>query len=254
MEKNVFFDTELSRLNLWIEKTIDTYSVIYLHKWYMRCEKWWIYCESEDCAYEEHTRTNMFGWTFPINVGASASSLSGAALGSDSGAQSSGWELQIVLIDKSNHHVFGRCYIKFLPLLLNQSTISFSFSKHLSRQRECFHIRACEALRGNPKTFFNHYRETYLWSFGHSNRRDTNYFGNKNGLSVQWLWRKRPKLFITANPDPRSFELALSTNSAEERQRLMTFVVVGSGATGMELAGALAEMKKKFVIAGTTPT
>ncbi len=38
-----------------------------------------------------------------------------------------------------------------------------------------------------------------------------------------------------------SFEQAQNTGNKEERRRLMTFAIVGGGATGIELAGALAE-------------
>ena len=41
-----------------------------------------------------------------------------------------------------------------------------------------------------------------------------------------------------------NFEQALLTNDIEERHSLMNFVLVGGGPTGVELAGALAEMKK----------
>lgn len=44
-----------------------------------------------------------------------------------------------------------------------------------------------------------------------------------------------------------SFEKAQNTSNLEKRKRLMTFVIVGGGATGIELSGALAEMKK-FVL------
>lgn len=40
-----------------------------------------------------------------------------------------------------------------------------------------------------------------------------------------------------------SFEKAQNTSNLEKRKRLMTFVIVGGGATGIELSGALAEMK-----------
>ena len=41
-----------------------------------------------------------------------------------------------------------------------------------------------------------------------------------------------------------NFEEALLTSNLEERKALMNFVIVGGGPTGVELAGALAEMKK----------
>lgn len=42
----------------------------------------------------------------------------------------------------------------------------------------------------------------------------------------------------------QNFEQALNTSDLKERENLMNFVIVGAGATGVELAGALAELKK----------
>lgn len=41
-----------------------------------------------------------------------------------------------------------------------------------------------------------------------------------------------------------SFEAAERTNHAEERRKLLTFVVIGGGPTGVELAGAIGEMSR----------
>lgn len=41
-----------------------------------------------------------------------------------------------------------------------------------------------------------------------------------------------------------SFEKAQNTTDPKEREKLMTFIIVGGGATGIELSGALAEMRK----------
>ena len=45
----------------------------------------------------------------------------------------------------------------------------------------------------------------------------------------------------------QNFEKALLTNDLEERERLMNFVIVGGGPTGVELAGALAELKNHIL-------
>ncbi len=45
----------------------------------------------------------------------------------------------------------------------------------------------------------------------------------------------------------REFEQALLTNDIDKRHSLMNFVLVGAGPTGVELAGALAEMKKAIL-------
>lgn len=49
------------------------------------------------------------------------------------------------------------------------------------------------------------------------------------------------------------FEEALTADDATKRQRLLNLVVVGGGATGVEISGALAEMKR-YVLQKIIPT
>ena len=72
----------------------------------------------------------------------------------------------------------------------------------------------------------------------------TNYFGmsetQENALSLKSVTDAlNMRSFILQN-----FEAALLTDNIEERKRLMNFVVVGGGPTGVEISGALAELKK----------
>jgi NADH dehydrogenase len=46
-----------------------------------------------------------------------------------------------------------------------------------------------------------------------------------------------------------AFERAETETSPEERQRLLTFIIVGGGATGVEMAGAIAELARKALAA-----
>ena len=72
----------------------------------------------------------------------------------------------------------------------------------------------------------------------------TNYFGNKeierNSMSMKTI----PQSLNIRSLILESFEAALLTDDEAERESLMNFVLVGGGPTGVELAGALAEMKK----------
>lgn len=75
----------------------------------------------------------------------------------------------------------------------------------------------------------------------------TNFFGNE-GLIVNAMSMKN----IIEAIDLRSlvlqnFEKALTLTNERKRQGLMNFVVAGAGPTGVELAGALDEMKQKVL-------
>ena len=122
----------------------------------------------EETYKDEHVWMNI-----PDKRGASASSLSGAAFGGLTLARKLKDEnFQIVLIDKSNHHVFQPLLYQVSTAAIEPSTISFRF-RNIFRGRECFHIRACEATCVDPKEniLYTTIGKLYLDHFGHSNRR-----------------------------------------------------------------------------------
>ena len=207
------------------------------------------FIESEDCACEETYKDEHVWMNIPDKRGRQRVVIIGGGFGGLTLARKlKGENFQIVLIDKSNHHVFQPLLYQVSTAAIEPSTISFPF-RNIFRGRECFHIRACEALRVDPKENIL-YTTIGKLTFDHlviATGADTNYFGNKNLALYTMALKKTSEALYNRNQILESFELALSTNSAEERQRLMTFVVVGGGATGVELAGALAEMKK-FVL------
>jgi NADH:ubiquinone reductase (H+-translocating) len=75
----------------------------------------------------------------------------------------------------------------------------------------------------------------------------TNYFGNKEIERNSMAMKTIPQSLNIRSLILENFEQALLTNDIDERHSLMNFVLVGGGPTGVELAGALAEMKKAIL-------
>lgn len=75
----------------------------------------------------------------------------------------------------------------------------------------------------------------------------TNYFGDQTLAQRTMQLKTTSDALFNRKRMIESFERALNTSNAEERRHWLTFVIVGGGATGIELAGALAEMRK-FVL------
>jgi NADH dehydrogenase len=75
----------------------------------------------------------------------------------------------------------------------------------------------------------------------------TNYFGNKeierNAMSMKTI----PQSLNIRSLILENFEQAVLTKDIADRNTLINFVLVGGGPTGVELAGALAEMKKAIL-------
>src|ERR1700722_11903448 len=74
----------------------------------------------------------------------------------------------------------------------------------------------------------------------------TNYFGNTRIQSHSFPMKSVPQAMALRNRILQTFEDTIEAGPAE-LQSLLNFVVVGGGPTGVELAGALAEMKKNVL-------
>lgn len=75
----------------------------------------------------------------------------------------------------------------------------------------------------------------------------SNYFGNQSIADNSMPLKSIPQSLNLRSDILQKFEEACRTNNRDERRRLLTFVVVGGGPTGVETAGAFAEFKK-FVV------
>lgn len=157
-------------------------------------------------------------------------------------------KFQVVLLDKNNHHIFQPLLYQVATAGIEPSAISFPYRK-IFKKRDHFHIRICEAQRIYPN---ENLLETSIGMLAYdylviATGCHTNYFGN-DALSQQTMALKNTaEALFNRNQILESFERAQNTNDPEARKRLMTFVIVGGGATGIELSGALAEMKR-FVL------
>ncbi|MCD8183768.1 MAG: NAD(P)/FAD-dependent oxidoreductase [Bacteroides sp.] len=155
---------------------------------------------------------------------------------------------QIILLDKNNHHTFQPLLYQVATAGIEPSAISFPFRK-IFKKRTHFHIRICEAQRVIPKDAL---LETSIGTLAYdyliiATGCDTNYFGNDDIGKQTMALKNTSEALFNRNQILESFEQAQNTGNKEERKRLMTFAIVGGGATGIEPAGALAEMRK-FVL------
>jgi NADH dehydrogenase len=73
---------------------------------------------------------------------------------------------------------------------------------------------------------------------------DTNFFGNANLIEKAFPMKSTVEALQLRHQLIQNFEDALLAKNAEELERLLTIVIVGGGPTGVELSGAIAEMKR----------
>lgn len=156
-----------------------------------------------------------------------------------------GQHYQVVLLDKNNYHLFQPLLYQVATAGIEPSAISFPFRKIFKGYKD-FHIRICEVQQVHPEekritTSIGNLGYDYLII---STGCYTNYFGNNEMARSTMSLKTTAEALHNRNQVLESFEKALNTDDMKERKQLMTFIIVGGGATGIELSGALAEMRK----------
>ena len=151
----------------------------------------------------------------------------------------------ILLIDKVNHHQFQPLFYQVAASQIEPATISFPLRK-IFQNRKDVRIRLATVERINNKEKMV---ETSIGSFPYdcliiATGSKTNYFNNEqieeNTLSLKSSY----KAMSIRNKTLMNFEKILYD---EDNEALYNIVIVGGGATGVELSGAFAEMKKEVL-------
>jgi NADH dehydrogenase len=155
-----------------------------------------------------------------------------------------GFKAQTVLFDKFNHHCFQPLLYQVATSALESSSIVFPFRKRFGSQKDFF-FRLAEVTNINPientiETSIGSVRYDYLVI---ANGAATNFYGLKDVEEHSMPMKTIIDSIKLRNTIIRNFETALLTDDAELRNSLMDFVIVGGGPTGVELAGALSELK-----------
>ncbi len=148
------------------------------------------------------------------------------------------------LIDKLNHHQFQPLFYQVATSQLEPSSISFPL-RNIFRNKKNVHIRMAEVLEINQEqkqiiTDIGDFSFDYLIiAIGCK----TNFFGNENIERNTFTLKSTYDAISIRNHILQTFENIISAKQ-EEKKGLLNLIIVGAGPTGVELAGAFAEIKQ----------
>ena len=155
-----------------------------------------------------------------------------------------GTDYQVILIDKNNYHQFPPLIYQVASAGMEASSISFPFRRNF-QNRKNFYFRMAELRAIFPEkkliqTSIGKVEYDYLVLAAGTT---TNFFGNKNVEEHAMPMKTVAEAMGLQNAILANIERAITCATKQEQQELLNVVVVGGGATGVEIAGVLSEMK-----------
>ncbi|MEO6328267.1 MAG: NAD(P)/FAD-dependent oxidoreductase [Ginsengibacter sp.] len=155
---------------------------------------------------------------------------------------------EVVLIDRFNYHQFQPLFYQVATAGLDPSNISFPLRKVFHKSKNV-HFRMAEVtsiITAENKVATNVGEFLYdilVLATG----ADTNFFGNQQMIDNSFPMKSTVEALRIRHRLIQNFEDALLLNDEEELQSLMTIVLVGGGPTGVEMSGAIADLRR-FVL------
>ncbi|MFZ1379893.1 MAG: NAD(P)/FAD-dependent oxidoreductase [Saprospiraceae bacterium] len=152
---------------------------------------------------------------------------------------------QIVLIDRNNYHQFQPLYYQVAMAGLEPSSICFPIRRIFQNRKDVF-FRVCEveSIDSQNKKLNTNLGVVNFDYLVIATGAKNNYFGNANFEKYSLPLKSVSEALFLRNRILEDFEASLLEVEPKERQRFLDIVIVGGGPTGVEIAGALAELKK----------
>lgn len=155
------------------------------------------------------------------------------------------WE--VLIVDKNNYHSFAPLFYQVASSGLEPAGITFPLRREVRRKRmRGVRYTMGEVSRIDVKNKIVHtdYEalpyDAVVIAAGATN----NFFGIEGIDKTVYTIKSTAESIKTRNAILYNLERATRTTDPKERRRLLTFAVVGGGPTGVEIAGALGEMKR----------
>jgi NADH dehydrogenase len=151
----------------------------------------------------------------------------------------------ILVIDKINHHQFPPLFYQVAASQIEPSTVSFPIRKIFQNRKDVrIRLAKVNSLNAEKKTI-----DTSIGTFSYdylviATGSRTNFYGNhqveKNSLGLKSTYQAiNVRNFILMNFEKLLYET--------DKESLYNIVIVGAGATGVEMAGAFVEMKREVL-------
>ncbi len=156
-------------------------------------------------------------------------------------------KFDVTLIDRNNYHSFPPLFYQIASSGLDPGSISFPYRREMRKgsvrgaRYEMGEVKSIDVV--NKKIVTNLDTVSYdklVIAAGTTN----NFFGMSDLHKKVYTLKSTSEAIRCRNEILDRLERASVCRDSEERRRLLSFVVIGGGPTGVEIAGAIGEMKR----------
>ncbi len=154
----------------------------------------------------------------------------------------------ITLIDRFNYHQFQPLFYQVATAGLDASDISFPLRKAFHKEDNIhFRMAVVTSIDTANKKVITSEEEYSFDILVLATGADTNFFGNQQLVDHTFPMKSTVEALQIKYRLLQNMEDALYAKTEEDLEKLLTIVIVGGGPTGVEMSGAIADMRR-FVL------
>ena len=152
----------------------------------------------------------------------------------------------VILVDSNNYHSFPPLFYQIASAGLDPASIAFPFRREMRKLHPLpsYHIGEVRHIDTSEKTVTTQYETIHYDRLVIAAGTRNNFFGMPSLDKYVFTIKRTSEALRCRNEILDRFERAAICRDSAMRRKLLSFVVVGGGPTGVEIAGALGEMKR----------
>ncbi len=157
-------------------------------------------------------------------------------------------DMQMVLLDRHNYHTFQPLLYQVSTSGLEPDSIAYPLRKITRSSKKCFfRLAEVTSISAEKNTVHTNIGDLIYDYLVIATGSKTNFFGN-DSIEEHGMWMKTvPQALNIRSLILENLEQATITEDPEKRKALLNFVLAGAGPTGVELSGAIAELRNHIV-------
>lgn len=159
-------------------------------------------------------------------------------------------KFNVILVDRNNFHSFPPLFYQVASCGLDPASISFPFRREMTKRKARgveYHMGNVSKINISEKWIKTQLETIHYDKLVIAAGTTNNFFGNDDLRKRVFTLKSTAEALRCRNEILDRLERASVCDDVEARRKLLNFVVIGGGPTGVEIAGAIGEMKRDII-------